>query len=194
MLHDHKVFPTLITQESLEVLAPLPLLLPGESMHDYQTLRHAILAEIAPRSTIEWLLAIDVVELSWEIQRYRNLRHRLLEKSRQRAVANALREIDLVGIATDHQHDAEHQTALNAFAWRMDTDAAMEIEQRLASHGIDNLALNTDVYMQAREFYLMFEGLIISAQHRRVLLLREINHRQNSTRPRRLAARSTRGH
>jgi hypothetical protein len=26
-----------------------------------------------PRSAIEWLLAIDVAELSWEIQRYRIL-------------------------------------------------------------------------------------------------------------------------
>lgn len=194
MLHDQKSFPSLATQEALEVLAPAPLLLPGEIMRDYQTLRHAILAEITPRSTIEWLLAIDVVELSWEIQRYRNLRHKLLEKSRQRAVANALREIDLIGIATNHQHEGEHQTALNAFTWRTDIDAAIEIEQRLTSNGIDDIALNADVHIQAREFYLMFEGLIISAQHRRALLLRELDHRRNPIRVRRIAGRSTRGH
>ena len=49
----------------------------------YQALRQAIFADLAPRSAIEWLLAIDVAELSWEIQRYRRLRHTLLETYRQ---------------------------------------------------------------------------------------------------------------
>ena len=74
----------------LEVLTP-PLLLPGESLQHYQALREAIFGDIAPRSTIEWLLAIDVAELSWEIQRYRRLRHKLLQMHRQNAVEAALR-------------------------------------------------------------------------------------------------------
>ena len=59
-----------------EVLAPPPLLLPGESLEHYQRLQQAIFADLAPRSAIEWLLVIDVAELSWEIQRYRLLRHK----------------------------------------------------------------------------------------------------------------------
>jgi hypothetical protein len=43
-----------------EVLAPPPLLLPGESLEQYHLTRQAILSEIAPRSAIEWLLVIDV--------------------------------------------------------------------------------------------------------------------------------------
>ncbi|MGY4615472.1 hypothetical protein ACVWZ4_000699 [Bradyrhizobium sp. USDA 4472] len=61
-----------------EALAPPPLLLPGESLEHYELLRQTIFADLAPRSAIEWLLAIDVAELSWEIQRYRVLRHKLL--------------------------------------------------------------------------------------------------------------------
>ncbi|UQR65436.1 PDC sensor domain-containing protein [Bradyrhizobium sp. C-145] len=53
-----------------EALAPPPLLLPGEHLEHYQALRQVIFADLAPRSAIEWLLAIDVAELSWEIQRY----------------------------------------------------------------------------------------------------------------------------
>jgi hypothetical protein len=45
-----------------EVLAPPPLLLPGEHLDHYQTLRQAIFADLAPRSAIEWLLAIDVAD------------------------------------------------------------------------------------------------------------------------------------
>lgn len=61
-----------------EALAPPPLLLPREHLEHYHALRQAIFADLAPQSAIEWLLAIDVAELSWEIQRYRVLRHKLL--------------------------------------------------------------------------------------------------------------------
>ena len=38
-----------------EVLAPPPLLLPGENLERYHALRQAIFADLAPRSAIEWL-------------------------------------------------------------------------------------------------------------------------------------------
>jgi hypothetical protein len=117
------------------------------------------------------------------------LRHKLLEKSRQNAIASALREIDLVGICTDGQQNGERQTALNALAWRSNSGSAIEIEQRLDSHGTDTFALNADVHIQAREFYLMFEGLIISAQHRSAMLLRDINYQRYA---RRVTAQPTR--
>ena len=116
----------------LEALTP-PLLLPGESLQHYQGLREAIFADIAPRSTIEWLLAIDVAELSWEIQRYRLLRHKLLQMHRQNAVEAALRSIDMIGIAPEFEGLAEQYTAQNALSWRLDPIAATEIEMRLAS-------------------------------------------------------------
>lgn len=67
-----------------EALAPPPQLLSGEQLEHYHALRQAIFADLAPQSAIEWLLAIDVAELSWDIQRYRMLRHKLLETYRQR--------------------------------------------------------------------------------------------------------------
>lgn len=55
----------------VEFEALAPPLMPGEHLEHYQALRQAIFADLAPRSAIEWLLAIDVAELSWEIQHYR---------------------------------------------------------------------------------------------------------------------------
>ncbi|WP_249140645.1 hypothetical protein [Bradyrhizobium manausense] len=107
-----------------EALAPPPLLLPGEHLEHYQALRQAIFADLAPRSAIEWLLAIDVAELSWEIQRYRMLRHKLLETYRQEAIAAALRRIDMVGIDPDFEEEAESYTLQNALSWRIDPIAA----------------------------------------------------------------------
>lgn len=45
-------------------LSPPPLLLPGEAREKYDLMRQAIFAELAPQTAIEWLLAIDVAELS----------------------------------------------------------------------------------------------------------------------------------
>ena len=161
-----------------EALAPPPLLLPGESREHYLMLRQAIFADLAPRSAIEWLLAIDVAELSWEIQRYRMLRHRLLETCRQKAIEATLRRIDLVGIGPERQDEAEYYTLENALSWRMDPIATIEIDARLASHGFDQHAITTEVYIQARDFLLLFESLLNAAQAKRMLLLREIRNQR----------------
>jgi hypothetical protein len=150
--------------------------LPGESPERYQALRLAIFADLAPRSAIEWLLAIDIVELSWEIQRYRLLRHKLLESCRQKAIEAALRRIDLVGIVPECQDEAEYYTLQNALSWRIDPIATTEIETRLAAYGFDQQAISTEVYVQAREMFVLFEGLLNAAQTKRVLLLREIRN------------------
>ncbi|RZN05386.1 hypothetical protein CWO91_30410 [Bradyrhizobium genosp. SA-3] len=161
-----------------EALAPPPLLLPGEHLDHYQALRQAIFADLAPRSAIEWLLAIDVAELSWEIQRYRLLRHKLLETYRQKAIEAALRRIDMAGIDPDLEEQAEYYTLQNALSWRIDPTAASEIEARLAAYGFDAHAITTEVYVQAREVLVLFEGLLNAAQTKRMLLLRELRNQR----------------
>ncbi|MCA1495204.1 MULTISPECIES: hypothetical protein [unclassified Bradyrhizobium] len=159
-------------------LAPPPLLLPGEHLDHYLALRQAIFADLAPRSAIEWLLAIDVAELSWEIQRYRMLRHKLLETSRQKAIAAALLRIDMTGIDPDFEEKAASYTQQNALSWRIDPIAATEIDARLAAYGFDQDAITAEVYVQAREVLGLFEGLLNAAQTKRMLLLREIRNQR----------------
>ncbi|MGY8685688.1 hypothetical protein Q2941_49475 [Bradyrhizobium sp. UFLA05-153] len=136
-------------------MAPPPLLLPGERLEHYQALRQAIFADLAPRSAIEWLLAIDIAELSWEIQRYRLLRHKLLETHRQKAIEAALRRIDMIGIVPEFEAEAEYYTLQNALSWRTDPIAATEIDARLASCGFDQHAINAEVYVEAREIFVL---------------------------------------
>ncbi|WP_334502087.1 hypothetical protein [Bradyrhizobium sp. AZCC 1678] len=136
-------------------------------------MRQIIFAELAPRSAIEWLLAVDVVELSWEIQRYRVLRHKLLEHYRENAIEQSLHHIDLAGIPPEIAPVADH-IRRNALNWRVNPTARREIEARLAAYGYDSNAINTQVYLQARDVFLVFEALLNSAQSRRLSLLREI--------------------
>jgi hypothetical protein len=146
----------------------------GERLDHYHALRQANVADLAPRSAIEWLLAIDVAELSWETQRYRVLRHRLLATYRQQAIEAALRRIDMAGIAPEFEDEADYYTRQNALSWRLDPVAATEIEARLASYGFDQNSINMDVYVEAREVFVLFEGRLNAAQARRLVLIREI--------------------
>jgi hypothetical protein len=168
---------TVTMPAELEVLTP-PLLLPGESLEHYQGLREAIFADIAPRSAIEWLLAIDVVELSWEIRRYRIMIHKILQAYRQKAIEAALRRIDTVGIAPEYVDLAEHHTLQNALSWRLDPVAATEIEARLAAYDLDQHSINAQVYVEARESLCLFEDLLRAAQLRRIILIKEIKNQR----------------
>jgi hypothetical protein len=161
-------------QMDFAALAPAPALLPGESIERYQFMRQAILADIAPQSAIEWLLAIDVVELSWEIERYRLLRKNVVDLFRQEAIEQGLRRIDLIELPSERTETANRHIHQNAVEWQINPDAACEIEARLAAHGIDQLAINAENFIQSREFLLLFQTLLDAAQSRRILLLREI--------------------
>jgi hypothetical protein len=170
---------SLCMPEGLEAFARPPSLLPGERPEQYEALRDAIFREIAPRCAIEWLLAIDLVELSWDIQRYRILRHKVLESYRQKAIEKVLCRIDCAGIPAASESTARHYTKQNALNWCHDREAAAEIEARLASYGFDQNAINAEVFVQAREAFFMFESLLNSAQQRRIFLLREISGRRS---------------
>jgi hypothetical protein len=88
----------------------------------------------------------------------------------------ALQRIDRV--APELEDQAEYYTRQNALSWRTDPIAAAEIDARLASYGFDEQAITTEVYVQAREMFVLFEGLLSAAQTKRRLLLREIRNQR----------------
>jgi hypothetical protein len=58
--------------------------------------------------------------------------------------------------------------------WRTDAQTAVDIESHLKRSGFYQIDINTEVFAQARELFLLFDQLMQSAQNRRVRLLREI--------------------
>lgn len=173
--YDHLPRSTAVTPPDFKALCPPPRLLPGEDLARYRTLQAEILQDLSPTSAIEWLLAIDIAELSWEIQRYRSLQHKLLDVYRQNAIEASLRRIDVAGILPEFQETAEYYTARNALDWKLDRTSASAIEARLAMYGFDEETINMEVYLQAREFFSLFEALLDRVQMRRLLLLKELN-------------------
>ncbi|WP_448044754.1 hypothetical protein [Bradyrhizobium liaoningense] len=169
-----------ILPPQFRALCPPPQLLPGENIDHYQAVQAAIFHDISPQSAIEWLIAIDIAELSWEMQRYRALRHKLLSSYRQKAIEMTLRRIDVAGIPPDLQDLAKIHTMKNALDWQLDPLAATDIETRLHSYGFDQQTLNMEVYVQAREVLSLFEALLNGAHFRRLVLLRELNRFRRS--------------
>ena len=106
-------------------LTTAPALLPGEDPDHYQLIRDAVVREIDPQTTIEWLFVSDLVELSWDL-RYRRLRQKVLEASRELSIQAILETTDLAGIEEDDRPRALQHIRQNVVAWRTDPQAETE--------------------------------------------------------------------
>ena len=73
-------------------------------------------------------------------------------------------------------------TRRNALQWCEDPDVAAEIEARLKKYGFDAVAMNAEVYVQARDQLEMFDHLMQRAQQRRMVILKEISIRREFAR------------
>jgi hypothetical protein len=138
--------------------------------------------DIQPQTNIEWLWTLDLVELSWEILRYRHLKKRILDVHRGAAIKSILERLDGEGMPAEAAPMVQMQTKRAAAQWRDDPDAAIDIEARLHRSGFDNIDINAEVFVQARELFEMFDQLIQLAQNRRIGLLCEISIRREFAR------------
>jgi hypothetical protein len=155
--------------------------LPDEDLKDYEFIKQMMIADVGPQTNIEWLWTLDLVELSWEIIRYRRLKQKVLETHREAAIQSILQRLDGEGMPSEAAGKVYMQTKRNAVEWRCDPGAAAEIEARLARHGVDLASITTEAFVQARDVFDMFDGLMQTAQSRRLTLLREINLRREIT-------------
>jgi hypothetical protein len=155
-------------------------LLPGEDRQDFEAIRQMMIDDIKPETNLEWLWVFDLVELSWEILRYRRLKQKILQASRVQAIEAVLQRLDGAGMPEYALQNMRLQTKRNAAEWLEEPSAAKEIETRLERHRIDVVAINAEVFIQTRGTFALFDGLMQSAQSRRIILLREINSRRSS--------------
>jgi hypothetical protein len=148
-------------------------LLPGESRREFELIRQMIIEDIGPRTNIEWLWTLDLIELSWEILRYRRLKEKTLHVSRGNAIASLLQRLDGAGMPARTRIMVQARCERAATEWSEDREAASEIEARLERNGLDSAAINAEVFAQAQQAFGLFDQLMQSA-HRRITLLREI--------------------
>jgi hypothetical protein len=56
----------------------------------------------------------------------------------------------------------------SAVQWCHDPDAASEIDARLERNGFDQVTINAEVFLQAREAFEWFDAMMHAAQSRRI--------------------------
>ena len=153
-------------------------LMPGESRYEFELIRKMIIEDIGPRTNVEWLWTLDLIELSWEILRYRRLKERALQIYRGNAIASLLQRLDGAGMPPQARNMVRARCERAANEWSEDQDTASEIETRLERNGFDSAAINAEVFVQAQQAFGLFDQLMQSAQHRRIMLLREMDIRR----------------
>jgi hypothetical protein len=131
---------------------------------EFEAIRQAVIDHIQPETNLEWLWIFDLVELSWEILRYRSCKQKILQASRVTAIESILRRLDAAGMPDHALQNMRLQTMRNAAAWSDEPNAAREIEARLERHGFDVVAINAEVFIQTRDAFALFDGLMHSAQ------------------------------
>ena len=178
----------------LMFLMEQPYLLPGENRRDFEALRRMMIEEIRPETKIEWLWLLDLVERSWEILRYRCLKQRILDSFREAAIASILHRINSAGMPPETSELVRQHSIQGAAEWKERPDAAAEIEAHLARNGFDAIAVNAEVFGHAQREFAMFDGLMHAAQHRRMVLFREIGIRREMIHRARQATRPERLH
>jgi hypothetical protein len=160
--------------EDLKIFEESTSLLPGENRQKFEVIKKMIINDIRPKTNLEWLWVLDLVELSWEILRYRRMKEKILEIQRVDAIASILQRLDGVGMPSQRQTFVQSCSRRSSVEWREDSAAASEIEARLTACGFDAAAINAEVFLLAQIPFGFFDGLMQSAQSRRINLLREI--------------------
>lgn len=165
-----------------------PMLLPSESIEHYNAVSDAMIDDLKPANNIEWLWTLDLIELNWETLRYRRLKAETLVQCRQLAIESLLvkaesRGLPVSGIPSVLEHARRH-----SLEWTSDPNAAAEIEDYLERHGFGQAKINAEVYIQAQDAFLMFDGLLQSGRNRIMSLLREMSIRREFAKRARLAS------
>ena len=78
--------------------------------------------------------------------------------------------------------EVRHYARRAASEWRNDQEAAIEIEAWIAGGGFDQIDINAEVFVQAREQFAVFHQLMQPAQSRRIGLMRELSVRREFAR------------
>jgi hypothetical protein len=89
-----------------------------------------------------------------------------------------LRRLNGEGMPAEAMPIVKLQARRAAAEWRDDPKVARDIETRLLRSACDEIAINAEVFVQARQSFDLFDQLIQRAQSRQIALLRESSIRR----------------
>lgn len=161
-----------------DVLLPLvlatPRLLPGETDDDYFRLFDMMATELLPDTDIEFLWAIDLAWLWFDILRYRRWKNAIILSSRRAALEFALAKTDPEALEISGMNPMiRAQSRVDAEALRVDTNKRERLTARLEAHGYDVDAINAAAFVQGLEPLAAIEKFLAVARRQVATMLRD---------------------
>jgi hypothetical protein len=154
------------------------LVLPGETEQEFLEVMSMMILDITPQNYIEWLCAIDLACLWWEIQRYRCWKVAIIRANRSAALVDALYKSDPNYSLLGRQPAIRAQAKLDAEKWHNDPNRRCELNVRLTQHGYDAKGINAEAFIGGLIPLATIERFLASARSQVNVLLREIGIRR----------------
>jgi hypothetical protein len=151
------------TNNRLEFLFGKPVLLEGEDEDLYQRLRAAVIDELKPNSTFEWINTEDQIDKLWEERRYKRAAAALINGGIIAALMHYLHEVCSVDDAED----------LSDKYLRGGAKGQKEVLALLAQRGITIEQLQAKAAQLEGNGLAMFDRLVTSRESGRRILRKE---------------------
>jgi hypothetical protein len=164
----------------LPFVQAIPPLLPGETDDDFYCLFELVESDLLPDTDMEWLWAIDLAWLWFDIWRYRRWKNAILLINRRAAVENALAKTDPEALEIGGMNPMiTAKSRVDAEALRLQTNSQDRLNRRLQAHGYDAEAINAAAFVQGLDALTTIEKFLTSARHQIVVMFREARlHRE----------------
>lgn len=159
----------------MAILQQRPLIW-GELTADYDALFAALLDEIEPIGTLQWLHVKHLNDLTWEIHRHRRLKANIINLARIDAVETLLKPLVVGRPDTLHAYEQEGQVRLVAHNLQFGNEAERSAaHQTVTNFGFKLDDVTTQSMVMTLPEVMQLERLIASAESRIGLLLRDVS-------------------
>lgn len=150
-------------------LIPRPLLFADEDPSDFDGLRDAFLAELAPGTPYERALADDLVTLTWETIRHRRMRDSLI-RAKARDLASG---VHARGELTDLFRRGEGHEVFGSALFGPDPEAASAAQELIEEHGFSLGEIFAEAYRRLADHVERHERKLAELETRRRRLREE---------------------
>ena len=160
--------------ELLPLVKERPRMLPGESEADYDAMFDSLVDDTHPSSGAEWLVAIDVAHLCWEIRRYRRWKDVILSTYREDGLKAVLRKTNPAAMVEGSEAAIRAESELEAELWRKNSESRSAINARLESRGYGEEAITVAAFIESLPSLANIERFLVSARQQRNEAMRNI--------------------
>jgi hypothetical protein len=171
-----KILPVKPPKELLRFLEDPPLV-GDEKPEDYNNVFSAIVIAAKPSDAIDWFYIKDVADLTWEIRRERAIKVGIIKLMQKEVVLDLLKTTGEDPSSFESHMYRIFSAANDAERWSLDSQANEEINSKLAARGYPTSAVLAQACIEGAAQIDAVDRRIASYEMRKMLIIREIERR-----------------